>query len=69
MLNETEKNKFMEERKMMINPRDEYLVNKGMEKGMEKGKLQIAEKLLRKMTIKEVAEITGLKEEQINNLI
>ena len=59
----------MEERKMMINPRDEYLVNKGMEKGMEKGKLQIAEKLLKKMTIKEVAEITGLKEEQINNLI
>ena len=42
MLNETEKNKFMEERKMMINPRDEYLVNKGIEKGrlegMEKGR-------------------------------
>ena len=37
MLNETEKNKLMEERKMMINPRDEYLVNKGIEKGRLEG--------------------------------
>ena len=58
---------------MMINPRDEYLINQGREegikKGIEKGKLEIAKKLLKEMTIKEVAEITGLKEEQINNLI
>lgn len=72
MLNETEKNKFMEERKMMINPRDEYLVNKGIEKGrlegMEKGRLEVAKKLLEKMTIKEVSEITGLSEKQIEEL-
>ena len=64
MLNETEKNKFMEERKMMINPRDEYLVNKGI----EKGRLEVAKKLLEKMTIKEVSEITGLSEKQIEEL-
>lgn len=72
MLNETEKNKFMEERKMMINPRDEYLVSKGIEKGrlegMEKGRLEVAKKLLEKMTIKEVSEITGLSEKQIEEL-
>ena len=58
---------------MMINPRDEYLVNKGIEKGreegIEKGKIEIAEKLLKTMTINEVMEITGLSEEQISNLI
>ena len=54
---------------MMINPRDEYLVNKGREEGIKKGKIEIAEKLLKTMTIKEVMEITGLSEEQIYNLI
>ena len=64
---------------MMINPRDEYLVNKGIEKGIEKGKeigiekgiekekFEIAKKLLPKMTIKEIEEITGLTPEQIQN--
>ena len=62
MLDEKDKNKFMEVRKMMINPRDEYLVNKGIEKGIEKGKeigiekgiekekFEIAKKLLPKMS-------------------
>ena len=81
MLDEKDKNKFMEVRKMMINPRDEYLVNKGIEKGIEKGKeigiekgiekekFEIAKKLLPKMTIKEIEEITGLTPEQIHSLL
>ena len=67
MLDEKEKSKFMEVRKMMINPRDEYLVNKGIEKGREEGKIEIAKKLLKTMTIKEVMEITGLTKEQLQN--
>ncbi len=79
MLDENDKSKFMEVRKMMINPRDEYLVNIGIEKGMEKGKeigiekgikkekFEIAKKLLTKMTIEEIEEITGLTPEQIQN--
>ena len=46
---------------------------KGLEEGIEKGekesKLKIAKKLLeRKMSTKEIAEITGLKEEEIEKL-
>ena len=58
---------------MMINPRDEYLVNIGIEKGKEIGikkeKFEIAKKLLPKMTIKEIEEITGLTPEQIHSLL
>ena len=49
MLDKPDKDKFMEGRKMMINPRDEYLVNQG--------KLEVAKKLLPKMTIEEIIEI------------
>ncbi len=67
----------MVERKMMINPRDEYLISKGMEKGKEEGmkegkvegKLEIAKKLLERMTPQDVAEITGLSEKQLSSLI
>ena len=48
----------------MIKPRDEYLFNKGI----EKGKLEVAKKPLEKMTIKEVVEITGLSEKQTEEL-
>ncbi|WP_407422335.1 hypothetical protein [Methanobrevibacter sp.] len=58
---------------MMINPRDEYLVNIGIEKGIEKGikkvKLETAKKLLTKMTTEEIEEITGLTPEQIHSLL
>lgn len=35
---------------------------------MEKGRLEVAKKLLEIMTIKEVSEITGLSEKQIEEL-
>ena len=61
MLDKPDKDKFMEGRKMMINPRDEYLVNQG--------KLEVAKKLLPKMTIEEIIEIKGLTQEQIQGLL
>lgn len=75
MLDDEDKNRFMEEREMMINIRDEYLVNKGIEKGkkegitdgIKEGKLEVARKLSEKMAIEEIMEITGLTREQIQN--
>lgn len=44
-------------------------LEEGIEKGEKESKLKIAKKLLeKKMEIKEIAEITGLKEEEIENL-
>lgn len=60
MLDDMEKNRLMEENNMMINPRDEYFLNKG--------KLEIAIKLINDgMPIKKVMELTGLTEKQILN--
>lgn len=41
MLEETDKKAYIEERKMMINPRDEYLVNKTREEVMQETREQI----------------------------
>ncbi len=44
-------------------------IKEGIEKGEKESKLKIAKKLLeRKMSTKEIAEITGLKEEEIEKL-
>ena len=44
-------------------------IKEGIEKGEKESKLKIAKKLLeKKMETKEIAEITGLKEEEIENL-
>ena len=49
---------------MMLNPRDEYFKNLGI----EKGKLEVAMKLLENGTpIEEIAKITELSEEKILN--
>lgn len=49
---------------MIINPREEYILNKGI----KEGKLEIATKLLNKgMLLKEVMELTDLTEKQIQN--
>ena len=44
-------------------------IKEGIEKGEKESKLKIAKKLLeRKMSTKEIVEITGLKEEEIEKL-
>ena len=64
MLSKKDQKKLMEETNMMLNPRDEYFKNLGI----EKGKLEIAMKLLEKgNTIEEIAKITGLTPQQIQN--
>ena len=53
---------------MLLNPRDEYFKNKGIEQGIEQGKLEIATKLLKKgNSIEEITQLTGLTEKQILN--
>ena len=81
MLNEKDKKEYLEETKMLINPRDEYMknegikegINKGKEEGKEEGKQEnkeeIAKKLLNKnMPLKEISEITELTTQEIKNL-
>lgn len=73
MLEEKDKNKFMETRDMMINPRDEYITKKakqeGMKKGREKERDEVAIALIKKgMSLKEISEVTKLTEKQIENL-
>ena len=69
MLNENDKKEYMEETKMLINPRDEYMKNKGKEEGIQENKEEIAKKLLNKnMPLKEISEITELTTEEIKNL-
>jgi len=42
-------------------------VEEGIEKGIEKGKIEVARKLLeKKFSVKEICEITGLSEDEIN---
>ena len=62
---------------MLINPRDEYMKNKGIKEGINKGKEEgkqekteeIAKKLLNKnMPLKEISEITELTTQEIKNL-
>ena len=68
MLDDEDKNRLMEEKKMRINPREEYFLNKGKEEGIKEGKLETAKNLLKKgMPLKEVMELTGLTEKQIQN--
>ena len=77
MLNEKDKKEYIEETKMLINPRDEYMKNKGIKEGINKGKQEgieeskkeIAKKLLNKnMPLKEISEITELTTQEIKNL-
>ena len=77
MLNEKDKIEYMEETKMLINPRDEYMKNEGIKEGKEEGKQEgiqekteeIARKLLNKnMPLKEISEITELTIQEIKNL-
>ena len=45
-------------------------IDKGIEQGEKNSKIEIAEKMLkRNIDIKEISEITGLTEEEINNLV
>ena len=73
MLNEKDKKEYMEETKMLINPRDEYMKNEGIKEGKQEGiqenKEEIAKKLLNKnMPLKEISEITELTTQEIKNL-
>lgn len=72
MLNEDDRNRLIGGNKMLLNPREEYFKNQGIEEGRKEGKkegkIEIAIKLLNKgMPLKEIIELTGLTEKQIQN--
>ena len=74
MLDKREYEKYVEENTMLINPRERYFKNKGIEEGIEKGiekgieegKEEIALNLLEEgFPIEKVVKITGLSEKDI----
>lgn len=70
MLDDDGKSRLMEEKKMRINPREEYFLNKGKEEGKEEGKIETAINMLNDgMPLKKVLKLTGLTEKQIQNAI
>jgi predicted transposase/invertase (TIGR01784 family) len=72
MLNEKDKKEYLEETTMMLNPRDEFMKNKGIEEGkeegMKEGKEEIAKSLKGTLPIEEIAKHTGLTIEKIKSL-
>ena len=72
MLNEKDKKEYLEETTMMLNPRDEFMKNKGIEEGKEEGikegKEEIAKSLKGTLPIEEIAKHTGLTIEKIKSL-
>ena len=53
---------------MLLNPVERYMEKKGMEKGMERGKLETAWKMLDDgFSMDKVVELTGLSKKDILN--
>ena len=72
MLDDEEFNQYMGESKMLINPRDRYFKNQGIEEGIkegiEDGKLEVVRNMLKDgVSIKDIVKYTGLSEEDILN--
>ena len=72
MLSADEHNQYMEKNNMLINPRERYFKNQGIQEGIQEGilegKLETARNLLKKgFSIEEVVEVTGLTKEDIFN--
>ncbi len=68
MLNKTEKGKYMEKVKMLINPREEYFKNEGIKEGIKETREKIAKNLLKEgMSPEKISQITGLETQQIQN--
>ena len=65
MLNETDQNKLMEETKMILNPRERYFNNKGIEKGREEGIEETIPKLLEIMTPEEISKEYDINLEKV----
>lgn len=80
MLDDEEFNQYMGESKMLINPRDRYFKNQGIEEGIKEGieeglqegiqngKLEVVKNMLKDgVSIKDIVKYTGLSEEDILN--
>ena len=70
MLNNEELEEYLEENKMILNPRERYFnqqgIEKGIEKGMENGRIEVAKNLLKTgMPLEEVIKITELPKNKI----
>ena len=66
MLNNEELEEYLEENKMILNPRERYFNQQGIEKGMENGRLEVAKNLLKTgMPLEEVIKITELPKNKI----
>ena len=72
MLEEDDRTKYNEVTTMMINPRDEYLYQKGKKEGIEEGMkniLKTAENLLKDgMSVEKVCKMTGLTKEEVEKI-
>ena len=54
---------------MILNPVERYVEKKGIEKGIEKGKIEAARNMIEEgFSIGQIVRITGLSEEIILNL-
>ena len=65
MLNEDDHNEYLEKNSMLVNPRERYFKNQGI----KEGKLETARNLLKRgFSIEEIADITGLPEEEVSDI-
>lgn len=68
MLSADDYDEYMEVNSMLVNPRERYFKNKGIEEGIDLGKRDVAQKLLQKgFSMDEVVKLTGLSKEVILN--
>ena len=66
MLNEDDHNEYLEKNSMLVNPRERYFKNQGI----KEGKLETARNLLKRgFSIEEIADITGLPEEEVSEMV
>ena len=69
MLDKGDYKEYVEENKMLLNPVERYMKEKGIKEGIKIAKLDTAGKLLDKgLSIDEIVEITGLTSGDILNI-
>ena len=66
MLDSSQYDEYVEENKMLLNPVERYMKEKGIEEGVVKGKLEAARRMLDKgFSLDDVVDVTGLSRDVI----